>query len=126
PGFLSAIDDHPPKIEPPADLNSTGRRTALANWLASPENPLTARVMVNRIWQHHFGEGIVRTPSDFGVQGDPPTHPKLLDWLASEFVRGGWSMKHIHRLILTSATYQQACVATPSDLRLDPEDRMLA
>jgi len=126
PGFLSAIDDRPPKIEPPADLNSTGRRTALANWLASSDNPLTARVMVNRIWQHHFGEGIVRTPSDFGVQGDPPTHPKLLDWLASEFVRGGWSMKHIHRLILTSATYQQACVATPSDLRLDPEDRMLA
>jgi cytochrome c553 len=126
PGFLSAITTDEPTITPPANVQSTGRRTALANWLASPGNPLTARVMVNRIWQHHFGEGIVRTPSDFGSQGDPPTHPELLDWLATEFVRGGWSMKHIHRLIMTSATYQQSCVASADAIRRDSDDRLLS
>ena len=73
--------------------NSTGRRTALANWLASPENPLTARVMVNRIWSYHFGQGIAPAPSDFGLMGGTPSNPELLDWLASEFVRSGWDIK---------------------------------
>jgi mono/diheme cytochrome c family protein len=100
---------------------SSGRRSVLANWIASKENPMTARVMVNRIWQHHFGRGIVRTPNDYGLQGAQPTHPELLDWLASEFVSptspdrkgGGWSMKAMHRLILTSNAYRMSSRATP-------------
>ena len=100
PGFLSIVDPKPPKIVPPAGLESTGRRTALANWLVSPENPLTARVMVNRIWMHHFGEGIVASPSDFGLIGSRPTHPELLDWLASEFVRTGWDIKAMQKLMV--------------------------
>ncbi len=86
-------------------------RAALADWIASPANPLTARVMVNRIWQHHFGRGLVATPSDFGTHGQAPTHPELLDWLASEFVARGWSVKQMHKLMLLSATYQQTSVA---------------
>jgi hypothetical protein len=87
---------------------TTGRRSVLAAWLTHPEHPLTARVMVNRLWHHHFGRGIVATPNDFGKQGDPPTHPELLDWLAVEFVERGWSLKHMHRLMVTSATYRQS------------------
>src|SRR6202040_913397 len=87
---------------------TTGRRGTLALWLTRPEHPLTARVLVNRLWQHHFGRGIVATPSDFGVRGEPPTHPELLDWLAVEFMNHGWSIKHMHRLMLSSATYQQS------------------
>ena len=87
-----------------------GSRTALANWLASPQNPLTARVMVNRIWQHHFGRGLVATPSEFGTHGAKPSHPELLDWLASEFIASGWSVKHMHKLMLMSETYQQSAV----------------
>ena len=87
PGFLTILKPHPAKVVPPDGVNSTGRRTALANILTDPENPLTARVMVNRIWHYHFGRGIVGTPSDFGVKGDRPTHPALLDWLASEFMQ---------------------------------------
>ena len=98
----------PLKIAPPLDRLSSGRRRALAEWIASPENPLTARVMVNRIWHHHFGRGIVATPSNFGKMGSLPAHPELLDWLATEFVRGGWSVKRIHRLILTSQTWRMA------------------
>ena len=86
------------------------RRTALADWIASAQNPLTARVMVNRIWQGHFGTGLVETPSDFGRNGTKPTHPELLDWLAQEFIRSGWSVKHMHRLIVLSATYRQRSV----------------
>ena len=82
-------------------------RTALANWIASTKNPLTARVMVNRIWQHHFGRGLVATPSEFGTHGAKPSHPELLDWLASEFIANGWSMKHMHKLMLMSEVYQQ-------------------
>ncbi|MFN8813272.1 MAG: PSD1 and planctomycete cytochrome C domain-containing protein [Acidobacteriota bacterium] len=85
-----------------------GRRITLARWIASPKNPLTARVMVNRLWQQHFGSGIVRTPSDFGRNGEKPTHPELLDWLAVEFVESGWDIKHMHRLMLLSATWQQS------------------
>ena len=108
PGFLSILEPGPASIVPPPDGRSTGRRTALAHWLADPANPLVARVMVNRIWHYHFGRGIVASPSDFGLMGERPTHPDLLDWLAAEFVGSGWSVKHIHRLILRSSTYRQA------------------
>ena len=80
----------------------------------SPDNPLTARVTVNRIWEQYFGRGIVETSEDFGSQGEPPTHPELLDWLATEFIGNGWSMKKLHRLIVTSATYRQSSVVTPA------------
>ena len=92
------------------DTAEQARRKALADWIASPQNPLTARVMVNRIWQGHFGAGLVETPSDFGRNGTKPTHPELLDWLAQEFIRSGWSVKHMHRLIVLSATYRQRSV----------------
>ncbi|MBI3875811.1 MAG: PSD1 domain-containing protein [Verrucomicrobia bacterium] len=93
------------------NITSGSGRLELAKWLASADNPLTARVMVNRLWQHHFGEGIVRTPNNFGKLGAPPTHPELLDWLAGEFVKSGWSVKAMHRLIMASAVYQQSSVA---------------
>ena len=108
PGFLSILDPEPAAIPDLPELESTGRRTALANWLADPNNPLTPRVMVNRIWHYHFGRGIVATPSDFGLMGQSPTHPELLDWLSDEFIKSGWSIKHIHRLIMNSASYQQS------------------
>ncbi len=96
-------------IAPPSsDAKTTGRRMALANWLTRADNPLAVRVIVNRIWQGHFGQGLVGTPSDFGVMGASPTHPELLDWLATELPRLGWSRKRLHRLIVTSATYRQA------------------
>src|SRR5262249_56751490 len=88
-------------------------RLELAHWVGSADNPLTARVMVNRIWQHHFGEGIVRTPSNFGRQGSPPSHPELLDWLALRFVESGWSVKEMHRLIMLSAAYPPSSRADP-------------
>ena len=96
-----------PRI-PPADGRTSGRRRALAEWLASRENPLTARVIVNRIWHHHFGRGIVATLDNFGKMGEQPTHPELLDWLAVEFMDRGWSIKQMHRLIMTSEAYQMA------------------
>ncbi len=129
PGTLSAM--HPPgkDIDFPArqaGAKTTGRRLALANWIASPKNPLAARVMVNRIWQHHFGRGIVATPNNFGRMGEAPSHPALLDWLATKFIRSGWSMKAIHRLILFSQAYRQASVSDSSANRqLDPENRLL-
>ena len=101
------------------------RRLVLANWIASSENPLTARVMVNRIWLYHFGRGLVDTPSDFGVNGTPPSHPELLDWLAGEFIRSGWSVKHIHRLILNSATYRQSGRIAPDAATVDRDNRLL-
>ncbi len=101
-------------------------RAALADWLASPANPLTARVMVNRIWQHHFGRGLAPTPGDFGTRGQPPTHPELLDWLAGEFVAHGWSVKAMHKLILLSATYQQSSEPTDSASKFDPENRLFS
>lgn len=108
PGFLSALDPNPAEIEPAPNTSSTGRRLTLANWIASAENPLTSRVLVNRVWQSHFGRGLVATPNDFGLAGERPTHPELLDWLASEFIQQGWSIKRLHRLIVTSAAYRQA------------------
>ncbi len=101
------------------------RRLALARWTVNPTNPLTARVMVNRIWQHHFGEGLVSTPSDFGENGAKPTHPELLDWLASEFIDHGWSIKHIHRLIVTSETYRQSSQSRAEATALDANTRLL-
>ena len=110
PGFLSILDPNPAVIPKPANPKTLGRRLALARWIASPNNPLTARVFVNRLWQQHFGQGLVDTPNDFGLAGSRPSHPELLDWLAAEFVRGGWSVKHLHRTLLLSAAYRQAVV----------------
>lgn len=118
PGFPECIGGGTAQPQPLTE--STGRRTALANWLASKDNNLTARVMVNRIWQHHFGRGIVRTPNDYGLQGARPTHPELLDWLASEFVAKGWSVKQMHRLILLSSAYQLSSLSNPVALKADP------
>src|SRR5207302_1299195 len=109
---------------PHASQKSTGRRLWLARWMTSRENPLVARVMVNRLWQHHFGQGLVASENDFGVMGQPPTHPELLDWLASEFVAKGWSMKALHRLILLSNTYQMSC-ANNLTAALEPENKLL-
>jgi hypothetical protein len=97
----------------------------LANWIAASTNPLTARVFVNRVWQWHFGQGLVNTPSDFGLRGEAPSHPELLDWLASEFVASGWSMKALHRLIMNSQTYQLSSDDTESNLKRDPSNRWL-
>ncbi|HEY2952261.1 MAG TPA: DUF1549 and DUF1553 domain-containing protein [Verrucomicrobiae bacterium] len=105
---------------------ATKRRAVLADWMASADNPLTARVMVNRLWQHHFGRALVTTPSDFGTRGHAPTHPELLDWLAGEFIRGGWSVKKMHKLILLSATYQQSSAAPPEALAADPDNKFFS
>jgi hypothetical protein len=113
PTFLGAV---PP---PPISAGSSGRKE-LAEWLTRPDHPLTARVMVNRIWQHHFGRGIVATPSNFGLQGAPPTHPELLDWLAARFVACGWSVKAMHRLILTSEVYRLSSREDASATARDP------
>jgi mono/diheme cytochrome c family protein len=108
----------------PEHAKESGRRQ-LADWIADPRNPLTARVIVNRVWHHHFGAGLVRTPSDFGVRGQPPTHPELLDWLAQRFIADGWSFKSLHRMILRSRTYQMSSAEQPAALAADPENRLL-
>ena len=118
PGFVSVLS--PPDPEIVSRDESSGRRLALANWITSSEHPLTARVMANRIWQHHFGRGIVRTSNDFGFQGAKPTHQQLLDYLASEFVKEGWSIKKLHRLILLSNTYQMSNRFNRDAYRADP------
>ncbi len=128
PGFLSLLDPAPAEVLPiPGRPDSTGRRAALARWLAQPDNRFTTRVMVNRVWQHLFGRGLVGTPSDFGHLGDKPTHPELLDWLAGYFVDHDWSIKGLQRLVLTSATYRQSALTPASDLARseDPENRLL-
>lgn len=114
----------PPLPEESGDSAPT--RLDLARWLVSPDNPLTARVTVNRYWQMFFGRGLVATPDDFGLQGAQPTHPDLLDWLAVEFVESGWDVKRIHRLIVTSATYRQSARVTPEAIERDPENRLLS
>jgi mono/diheme cytochrome c family protein len=125
PAFPEVLGTPAPKIpNPPKDARTSGRRTVLANWIASNENPLTARVIVNRIWQGNFGRGIVASSNDFGKFGTGPTHPELLDWLAAEFVDRGWKMKSLHKLILTSRTYQMSARATSEALRIDPGNQL--
>jgi hypothetical protein len=122
------VPRHFPRIiagdEPPSIERGSGR-LELAQWLARANHPLTARVMVNRIWQYHFGEGIVRTPSDYGKLGERPSHPELLDYLAREFIASGWSIKAMHRAIMLSSVYQQASTVCPDALRLDPDNRLM-
>ncbi len=129
PGVLSVLDVGKPfDWKPPAaDAPTSGRRLAFAEWLTQPNHPLTARVMVNRLWLYHFGEGIVSTPDNFGRVGSPPSHPELLDWLATEFVARGWSVKAMHRLIVTSSAYRQASVSPQAAeaKKIDPDDRLL-
>ncbi len=105
--------------------HSTGRRLALAHWLTQPEHPLTSRVIMNRLWQHHFGQGIVATPNDFGRNGAQPTHPELLDWLAAEFVAQGWSLKRMHELMVLSNAYQQASIGDADKAKIDPDNKLL-
>jgi len=128
-----AYDKKGEKVSPgvPAVLHAfpageVNNRLGLARWLTSPENPLTARVAVNRFWQMYFGTGIVKTTEDFGQQGEWPSHPELLDWLATEFIRGGWDVKALQKLIVTSATYRQSSKATQELLQRDPDNRLLA
>lgn len=127
PGELSILAS--PMIEPfkavPVSSGSSGRRLAYAQWLTSGKHPLTARVLVNRFWMHHMGRGLVNTPGDFGRQGELPSHPQLLDYLADEFVKSGWKLKPLHRLIVLSAAYRQSSVNEAS-LRADPENRLYA
>jgi mono/diheme cytochrome c family protein len=121
PAFPSILKAKDPVIPVPAEgAKTSGRRTALAAWLVSPDNPLTARVMANRVWQHHFGRGIVRSASNFGMMGDPPTHPELLDWLAVELVANGWRLKPLHKLILMSQAYRAAATSNAEAFALDP------
>ena len=110
----------------PVISNAAPTRLDLARWIVDPANPLTARVTVNRIWQQHFGRGLVGTASDFGNLGDKPSHPELLDWLTQRFIEDGWSVKKLQRLILTSAAYHQSSRITPELLARDPENRLLA
>ena len=118
------------RVCPPFYILSVSRakpsRLDLAQWIVSPENPLTARVTVNRIWQQYFGRGLVKTSENFGSQGEAPSHPELLDWLAAEFVDSGWRLKHMHRLIVTSATYRQSSKIRPDLLSRDPGNALLA
>ena len=123
PGFLTILDPNPAKIVPVE--GSTGRRAALARWFADSANPLTARVMVNRVWHHHFGRGIVETPNDFGVMGGRPSHRELLDSLAAGFMRDGWSLKKLHRRILLSKTWQQSSAHRVTAAAIDPNNRYL-
>jgi mono/diheme cytochrome c family protein len=124
PGYPSVFSLPDPRVPAKAGAKSSGRRSVLANWIASRDNPMTARVMVNRLWQQHFGRGIVRTPNDYGMQGARPTHPELLDWLASEFADKGWSIKAMHKLILTSNAYRMASrtdsKSSERNTKLDP------
>ena len=123
PGFVAVVDDGSPTELPPAHHRTSGRRLALARWLGSPNNPLTARVAVNRVWQHHFGRGIVTSVDNFGKNGDLPTHPELLDWLAVEFMEQGWSFKKLHKLIMTSRAYKMSSqFAADENLAVDAEN----
>lgn len=121
PNTIAVIGD----LDLPASATGPQRRAAFANWVGSRQNPLTARVMVNRIWQFHFGQGLVTTPNDFGINGSPPSHPELLDWLAAEFMDNNWSVKHIHKLILTSKTWKQDSRPNPQALIQDSSTQLL-
>jgi mono/diheme cytochrome c family protein len=123
PGFPSVITGEAPLLSAPVPgAKTSGRRQVLANWIASPKNPLTPRVLANRLWQFHFGRGIVRSSSDFGYRGTPPTHPELLDWLGSELVADGWKLKTMHRLMVLSSAYQMSSRPNPDALVKDPEN----
>jgi hypothetical protein len=127
PGFVSvATIGNPPTEIPPADGRTSGRRRALGEWLGSTQNPLTARVMVNRVWHQHFGQGIVATLDNFGKMGELPTHPELLDWLAVEFMERGWSLKQLHKLMMTSDAYQMVSAYDHGgNLKADPQNQLL-
>src|SRR5262249_47819893 len=129
PGGIAALRGVSADWQLPQNAPEGERRKALARWIADPLNPLTPRVIVNRLWAHHFGAGLVPTPSDFGFQGGLPSHPELLDWLAGQLVRpdGGtaWSLKRIQRLIVTSATYRQISRSLPEATQVDADNRLL-
>ena len=125
PAFLELLGGEEPAIE--VRKNTTGRRTALAEWIVREDHPMTARVMVNRLWQHHFGRGLVASPNDFGTLGEKPTHPELLDWLAKSFVDGGWKIKRLHKMIMMSMAYRQTARFEPGSFQdqFDPDNRLL-
>jgi hypothetical protein len=130
PGIPAVLDDprHPFKFPDPkehAEWHHTGRRLMMARWMTQPDNPLTARVFVNRVWQFHFGEGIVRSVDDFGAQGEQPTHPELLDWLATGFVGHGWDIKWLTKQIMMSAAYRKSSTEEPEKIAADPSDKLL-
>ena len=127
PGVLAVLDDPKEPLhfpEPETEWNHTGRRLTLARWLTRPDHPLTARLIVNRVWLYHFGEGIVRTPDDFGEMGARPTHPELLDWLAVNFVKNGWSLKWLQRQVLMSSVYRQSSAEDRGKLAADPSNKL--
>jgi hypothetical protein len=116
------VTTYKPRLAETYPSTSTGRRLAFARWVANPDNPLTARVAMNHLWLRHFGRGIVPTPADFGRNGRPPSHPQLLDWLAAELMARNWSMKVMHRLIVTSSTYRMASTLNEVDAKIDPDN----
>jgi hypothetical protein len=127
PGVLTVLTPPGPSVDFPeksSELATSGRRLAFARWLTSGTNPLVARVLVNRVWLEHFGRGLVGTPSDFGALGERPSHPELLDWLASDFVEHGWQLKRLHKLIMTSTAYRQSSRHQAVGDNRDPEDRL--
>ncbi|MCY2933691.1 MAG: DUF1549 and DUF1553 domain-containing protein [Planctomycetota bacterium] len=126
PGFLSVLSDQKQIEKRPTGHATTGTRTALVNWLTRPDHPLTSRVIVNRVWQQHFGRGIVTTTSDFGTQGMEPSHPELLDWLASTFMSQGWRFRDLHRMMVTSATYRQSSRPSAQAIQDDPDNMLLS
>jgi hypothetical protein len=125
PSFLSAVDDRLADVHPLPEARTSGRRSALANWIADANNPLTTRTIVNRVWAEHFGRGIVESLGDLGFQGDRPTHPELLDWLATEFVREGWSEKKLHRLIVLTDAYRQGSTFNAMAAKVDAHNDLL-
>ena len=130
PGVPSVLTDGrtPFEVQPPFPdgTSRTGRRLAFAKWLTRPEHPITARVLVNRVWYHHFGIGLVKSLENFGTKGERPSHPELLDWLAVKFVERGWSIKELHRIIMNSQTYRQSSFITDERRKLDPQNRQLS
>ncbi|MFO0910149.1 MAG: DUF1553 domain-containing protein [Isosphaeraceae bacterium] len=126
PDTTKPVDAGVPSCLPPLPPGVPANRLGLARWLVSPDNPLTARVIVNRVWQQHFGNGLVKTSENFGLQSEPPTHPELLDWLSAELIRSGWDLKALHRLIVSSATYRQSSKVDAALAARDPENRLLA
>src|SRR5690606_23524000 len=125
PGGVAAVLPGAADFGLPDEATDAQRRQALARWITHADNPLFARVMVNRLWHYHFGAGFVSTPSDLGFSGGEPTHPELRDWLASEFIAGGYSLKKLHRLIVTSAAYRQSSLPREDGLQADAQNRWL-